>query len=573
MPGRPSSSGAGLISVSGRTRQEIIEEDVRDLARLGYAQQLFREMGGFSNFAISFSIISVLTGAVLLFGYGLKFAGPIVNSVGWPVVSLFTLSVAASMAELASAYPTAGGLYFWAFRLGGRTWAWVTAWLNMIGQVTITAGINVAAATYIIGAATRIAGVPAGVAVPVFGSATSWYFQLVVMVLIMIPQVIINIVGIRLTARLNALSVWWHVGGVVLITALLTFFGTHHNSAGFLLHRATVVSPLEAVSADLGGGRTGPGLVIADLKLPSPLFALLPALASAYAAAPFALVFVLGLLQAQWTYTGYDASAHVAEETVMARLNSAWGVFLSVAVSAVVGWVLLLILTWSIPGGDIAATANDAYPVLQIVYGNLSRVFANVIALVIGGAMWLCGLASITSMGRMWWAFARDDGMPGAGLLKRVSPRHGTPAVAIVATSLLAVLVTVYAAAYSAVTSISTITLYLAYVIPIYLNWRNRHRRRGEYTEPANAPWSLGRWGVALNVIAILWVVFIVVVFALPPNELVLWTMLSLAIALAAYWRVSARRRFAGPKSHPSGSSRAASDRQPSRSSSGGGGG
>ena len=106
-------------------------------------------MGGFSNFAISFSIISILTGAVLLYGYGLKFAGPIVNSVGWPLVSLFTLGVAASMAELASAYPTAGGLYFWAFRLGGRGWAWTTAWLNMIGQVTITAGINIAAAIYL----------------------------------------------------------------------------------------------------------------------------------------------------------------------------------------------------------------------------------------------------------------------------------------------------------------------------------------------------------------------------------------------------------------------------------------
>src|SRR5207249_8187358 len=143
-----------------------------------------------------------------------------------------------------------------------------------------------------------------------------------------------------------------------------------------------------------------PALIIADLKLPSPLFALFPALTSAYTAAPFALVFVLGLLQAQWTYTGYDASAHVAEETVMARLNSAWGVFLSVAVSAVVGWVLLLILTWSIPGGDIAATANDAYPVLQIVYGNLSRGFANLIALVIGGGLWLRGPASVPPMGR-----------------------------------------------------------------------------------------------------------------------------------------------------------------------------
>src|SRR5215212_3501238 len=131
----------------------LIDDDARDLERLGYAQQLFRTMGGFSSFAISFSIISILTGAVLLYGYGLKFVGPIANSVGWPVVSLFTLCVAASMAELASAYPTAGGLYFWAFRLGGRTWAWATAWLNMIGQITITAGINVAVAIYLIGAA------------------------------------------------------------------------------------------------------------------------------------------------------------------------------------------------------------------------------------------------------------------------------------------------------------------------------------------------------------------------------------------------------------------------------------
>src|SRR5881409_2220643 len=162
------------------TRQQLLEQDARDLARLGYSQQLFREMGGFSNFAISFSIISVLTGAVLLFGYGLKFAGPIINSVGWPVVSLFTLCVAASMAELASAYPTAGGLYFWAFRLGGKTWAWVTAWLNMIGQITITAGINVAAAIYIVGAIVRIFDIPADATVPVFGSLTNWYFQVFV---------------------------------------------------------------------------------------------------------------------------------------------------------------------------------------------------------------------------------------------------------------------------------------------------------------------------------------------------------------------------------------------------------
>ncbi len=529
------------------TRQQQLEQDARDLARLGYAQQLFREMGGFSNFAISFSIISVLTGAVLLYGYGLKLAGPVINTLGWPVASLFTLCVAASMAELASAYPTAGGLYFWAFRLGGRGWASLTAWLNMIGQVTITAGINVAAATYLIGAATRIAGLPADVAVPVFGSATNWYFQLAVMVAIMIPQVLINVYGIRLTARLSDFSVWWHVGGVLVIVLLLAFLGAHHNDAGFLVRHVTTVSPLDASSADLGGGRQTPALVVADWKIPSPLFALVPGLLPLYAAAPFALVFVLGLLQAQWTYTGYDASAHVAEETVMARLNSAWGVFLSVAISAVVGYALLLVLTWSIPNGDVAATANDAYPVLQVAYGNLPPALGHVVAMIIGGAMWLCGLASITSMARMWYAFARDDGMPGARFLKRVHPALRTPVWSIVVTSALAVLITIYAAAYSVVTSISTITLYLAYVIPIWLNWLNRLRRRGEYATRVTAPWSLGRFGPAINTVAILWVIVITVVFALPPNELVLWTMLLLGGLVALYWWLSARRRFVGP--------------------------
>jgi amino acid transporter len=526
---------------------EAIRRDAEDLARLGYAQQLFREMGGFSNFAVSFSIISVLTGAVLLYGYGLKFAGPVVNSVGWPLVSLFTLGIAASMAELASAYPTAGGLYFWAYRLGGRGWAWTTAWLNMLGQVTITAGINVAAAIYLIGAVTRIAGVPADAAVPIFGSLTAWYFQLFVMILIMIPQVAANLFGVRLTARLNDFSVWWHIGGVAVIVALLGFFATHHNPLAFLFRFENVVNPLDASSAPLPDGRVGPALVVGDLKVPSPLFGLFPGLAELYRAAPFFLVFPLALLQAQWTYTGYDASAHMAEETVMARKNSAWGVFLSVAVSAVVGYVLLLVLTWTIPRGDVAATASDVYPVLFIADHNLPRFGANLVAVIIGVAMWLCGASSVSSMGRMWFAFARDDGMPGSRWLRKVSERWGTPVFAIVITSVLCVLISLYAAAFTVITSISTISLYLAYGIPIYLNFRNRRRGRGEFTTPASAPWNLGRFAPQVNVIALFWIAVITVIFSLPPNELVLWTMLALAALLVVYWFGWARARFPGP--------------------------
>ena len=529
------------------SREELLRRDEEDLSRLGYAQQLLREMGGFSNFAISFSVISVLTGAVLLFGYGLKFAGPIINTVGWPVVSLFTLAVAASMAELASLYPTAGGLYFWAFRLGGRGWAFTTAWLNMVGQVTITAGIDIAAAIYLIGTATRLLGLPPDARLPVFGTVTSWNFQLFVMVLILIPQVAINVFGIRLTAKLSDFSVWWHIAGGALIVALLVFLGTHHNPGEFLTRFAPAVTPLEASSAPLPDGRVGPAVVVGDRTFPSPLFTLFPSLTAFYATGPFALVFVLGLLQAQWTYTGYDASAHVAEETVMARKNSAWGVFLSVAVSAVVGWVLMLVLTWCIPDGDVARTAADPYPVLYIVDHNLPRPLANLVAVVIGGAMWLCGLSSITSMGRMWYAFARDGGMPGSRLLRRIHSRWRTPVPAILVTSALAVAICVYAAAVPVITSISTIALYLAYGLPILLNLANRVRGRGEFATPENAPWSPGRFAPLLNAVAILWVAFITVVFCLPPNELVLWTMLFFCASLGTYWLVSARRTFRGP--------------------------
>jgi len=528
-------------------REEVRRRDAEDLRRLGYGQQLLREMGGFSNFAVSFSIISILTGAVLLFGYGLKLAGPIVNTAGWPLVSVFTLAIAAAMAQLASAYPTAGGLYFWAYRLGGRTWAWWTAWANMIGQVTITAGINVAAAIYAIGAAVRIFGLPESAELPVLGPLTSWRCELVVMVLLMVPQVLLNVYGIRAVARLNDFSVWWHIAGGGVIVALLLFFGKHHNGLAFLFRSGGPVTPLEASSAKLADGSVRPALVIGDSRIASPLFALFPGLAALYRRAPFVLAFGLALLQAQWTYTGYDASAHMAEETLMARKSAAWGVFLSVAVSAVFGYVLLVVLTLAIPDGDVARTASDPYPVLFIAGQNLSALATDVIAVFIGGAMWLCGCSSISSMARMWYAFARDGGIPGSRWLASVDRRSRAPAVAIVVTSLLAVLISIYAAAFTVITSISTIALYLAYGIPIFLDLRNQARRRGEATGKHNAPWNLGRVAQPIRIAALLWIAVISVLFTLPPNELVLWTLLLLGLVLAAYWFAGPRRHFRGP--------------------------
>lgn len=541
-----------MASKARPSREEIAQADLRDLHRLGYAQQLYREMGGFSNFAISFSIISILTGAILLFGFGLRFAGPVVNSIGWPLVSLFVLIIAASMAELASAYPTAGGLYFWAYRLGGRRWAWVTAWFNMIGQITIAAGVNIGVAIYLVGTVTRMLNLRADAPLPIFGSLTNWYFYVLIMALVTIPQVLINIRGIHLTARLSQLSVWWHIGGVVIIALLLTFLGKTHQPLSFAFEFAKTTSPYDFSSAEISKGVTAPALFMGNpvtLKplfvIPSPLFSLFPGLTDLYKTAPWWLLLGIGLLQAQWTYTGYDASAHMAEETLLARLNSAWGVFLSVAVSAVVGYVMLMVLTLSIK--DLPATATDAYPVLKIAYDNLSPFCGDLIAVIIAGAMWLCGLSAITSMSRMWFAFARDGGMPGYSVIKRIHPQWRSPANAIWITAALAVVMLLWAGAYYVVTAISVIMLYWAYGIPVFLNLRNKLRRRGEYATAQTAPWSLGKWGVALNIISVFWIVIITILFIIPPNELVLWTTVLICLFMFIYWQVDVKHRFTGP--------------------------
>jgi len=547
-----STENTHFLRMPRKSREQIIQEDIRDLHRLGYAQQLFREMGGFSNFAISFSIISILTGAILLFGFGLRFAGPIVNSIGWPLVSLFVLAIAASMAELASAYPTAGGLYFWAYRLGGRRWAWTTAWFNMIGQVTTPAGVNIGVAIYLVGAIIRIFSLPANLKIPFFGAIDNWYFYVFVMVLVTIPQVLINMLGIRVTSWLNTVSVWWHITGVALIALALTFLGKTHHPLSFAFQFLNTTNPYDFSSAEISKGVVAPALYLGNpitqkalLVLPSPLFALFPSLAALYHSAPLWLVLGIALLQAQWTYTGYDASAHMAEETCLARLNSAWGIFLSVAVSAVVGYVMLMILTLSIT--DIPATATDSYPVLKIVYDNLPAFLANGIAVVIAGAMWLCGLSCITSMSRMWFAFARDEGMPGHRFISRIHPKWGTPVNSILVTCAVAVLMLLWSGAYYVVTAICVIMLYWAYGIPIFLNLRNKLAHRGEYTTPERAPWNLKKWGIPLNFISVSWILLISVFLVMPPNELVLWTTALICLFMLVYWRLDVRRRFTGP--------------------------
>lgn len=480
--------------------------DKEVLHRFGYAQQLLRDMGGFSNFAISFSIISILTGAVTLYGVGLNAGGPVVMGIGWPLVTFFVLFVAAAMAELASAIPTSGALYHWASFLGGPTWGWMTAWLNLIGLIAAIAGIDYGCAQFM---------------VPLLGLRETQANFMVVFGVLLFSHAVLNHMGIRTVARLNDFSAWYHVAGVAIVVLALAFFAPKQPVSWLFTNTFTTVTDK-----------------------------------------PYWFAFLGGLLQAQWTYTGYDASAHTIEETKNARVSAPWGIYLSVAVSGLFGFLMLAFVTLAIK--DLNATASASNPFVYIFEQALGGAFGHVVLWIVTVAMWFCGLSCVTSTSRMIFAFARDRGLPLWAIWASVSPRWRTPAAGVWLAGVLAFLLVClifgvvqashwqgwirpfeFSTVYQAVTGISTIGLYLSYGIPLLL--KMRAVRQGLWTTRANGPWSLGNWSVPVNLIALSWIAFITVLFVLPPNQLTGYVFAGALLVMVGFYFIRVRGKFRGP--------------------------
>ena len=467
-----------------RKEELLAQKDVRELERLGYAQELLRGMGGFSNFAISFSIISILTGAVTLFDYGLTMGGPLEMTLGWPLATAGTLLVALSMAELCSALPTSGGMYHWSAELGGPTWAWFTAWLNIAGLITAIAAIDYGCAEFL---------------VPLLGLDSKPSTILFVYGLLLLTHGAINHYGIRWVAYLNDFSVTVHIAGVAVLIGALWFLAPK-RPLGFLLE-ASSSSTLHA---------------------------------------PYVWLFLLGLLQAQWTYTGFDASAHVAEETVDPRRRAPWGMVMSVVVSGFFGYLLILSLTWVIPNLNSVLNARDSsgHPlpaVLAIVEATLGEHAGKTVLILTVLAMWFCGLSAVTSVSRTIYAFARDKGVPLAKVWSSISPRHQTPAAAIWLSVGLAFAALIYSRSYSVVASISVVGFYLSYIIPVFLGWR----RKSQWMEK-RGPFHLGSRSNLINGLAVVWTLFVCTLMVMPPNTragLAILVVVALLFALHQFTR------------------------------------
>jgi amino acid transporter len=420
---------------------------------------------------------------VTLYKHGLEYGGPLQMLVGWPLVTLLTLPIAASLAELASAYPTAGALYHWSAILGGRGAGFLTAWLNTIGQFAITAGIDYGLSEFL----------AAMLGWDQLFPEADWRSRLPTLglcALVLLSHGILNHLGVRLVARLNDLSAWVHIAGVALLVSALALFAPH-QPAEFLLQR----------HGSAGG-------------------------------------FAIGLLLGAWTFTGYDASAHVSEETKDPSRNAPWGMILAVAISGAAGYALLLAVTLSIGSLDAALAASN--PFIFVLRSSLGAQLGNALVAVAMAAMWFCGLSSVTSNSRMLFAFARDGGLPFSKRLARVSPRYKSPSTAVWVSAAMALVVALWSEAYSSMVALSTLALYASYGVPIVCGFHKRaSRKRG--------PWTLGRFGTAVNVVAISWIFAACALFVLPPDERAGYAFAACLAALAVYWFGYMRGRFKGP--------------------------
>jgi amino acid transporter len=509
-----------------------LTEDERTLAALGYKQELSRTWSSFSNFAISFSIISILAGCFTTFGVAWNAGGPIAISWVWPILSLGILIIGFCMSELVSAFPTSGGIYWWASKLGGAKAGYYTGWLNLIGLLAIVASVAYGCATFF------------DVTLSQFSSGWASGYSLprvfYVFIAILLLAAIINIFSSKLLAWLNNISVWWHVLGAIIVVAILFAIPKEHSSLSWMFTGHINNTGF------IGGSTTGFGF--------------------------FFLVLPIGFLLTQYTITGYDASAHLSEETQAAANGAAKGIWRSIFYSAIGGYILLMAFLYAVGPNQQKVTDAGGF-VGAIFTSSMSAHWSGTVLFISTAGQFFCTVACMTSCTRMMFAFSRDGAIPGAKYWAKLN-KNKVPVNGVILTVVVALIITLPAIkavtiqlpsgpapspiAFYAVVSIGVLGLYLAFAIPIFLRWR-----AGDNFKPG--PWTLGNKYKWLAPIALIEIAITSVAAIMPTSSggapwygagvfswrYVNYAPIVLGVALIALWigwHVSAKKWFTGPK-------------------------
>jgi amino acid transporter len=495
------------------------DADEQRLAELGYRQELRRKWSGFSNFAVSFSIISILAGTFTTFGQAWNNGGPVAISWGWPIISLFILIIGFSMSELVSAYPTAGGIYWWAATMGRPVHGWFTGWLNLVGLIAVTASVDYGCATFLnLSLKALTDGAWAGTLNQAF----------LLFVIILALHGLINIYGHNIIDVLQNVSVWWHVVGVAAVVLILAFVPEKHQSFQFVFTE-------RFNNSGFADGSTS-GIPYWFYVLP------------------------LGFLLTQYTITGFDACAHVSEETRGAGRAAANGLWQSIFWSAIGGWIVLLAFLFAATDVD---AVNAGFGFSGAIFESaLTPFFFKAVIIISTIGQFFCGMSCVTSMSRMTYAFSRDRALPFSRVWSKVD-RNGTPVNAIIGGTIAGGLLSLPAlynyngipVAFYAVVSVTVIGLYLAFLIPIMLRLR-----MGDRFVPG--PWTLGPkykvlgWIASIEIIVIcIYFIMPIVPAGVPFSDDFTWSAVNYAgiavggvvLLVALWWLLSARKWFTGP--------------------------
>lgn len=483
------------------------DADAKKLAELGYKQEFDRKWSGFHNFAISFSIISILSGCFTTFAQAWNNGGPVAISIGWPIIAALIMIVGLVMAELLSAMPTAGGIYYWALNLGKPVHGWVTGWLNLMGLIAVTAGVDYGFANFFVYTAN------------LFNSSidpANLKLVFVVFAATLLIHIAMNIYGAKIIHRLQSINVWWHVGGVTAVILILIMIPTKHQSTSWVFTHQ-----------------------INNSGFGNYWFYVLP----------------VGFLLTQYTITGFDASAHVSEETGQASKAAAQGLWKSIAYSAVAGWILLLAFLYA---ATDEAGITKAGGISQAIFVTaLTTGWAKIVLIITCVGQFFCGMSCVTAGSRMLFAFSRDRAVPGHKNWTKLDKNHNPSRAAfgLGFASLIIALPAVWSAvAFFAVTSMAVIGLFGSFAIPIWLRWR-----KGDAFKQGD--WNLGKKWKWMAPIAVLEIVILSVYFCLPTTPAGIWWSADFKILSANYtpiaflvvlggamiwWWVSAHKHFKG---------------------------
>ena len=480
---------------------KALDHDAAELKKMGYEQELNRHMGGFSNFAISFSIICILAGGISAFPLALGGAGGASIGIGWLVGGLFAAIVALSMAQISSSYPTAGGLYHWGSILGGKGFGWCTAWFNLLGLIFVVASVNFGVYDFFF----------KGLAMPILGvDVTGWGYshQVFYIALFTAIQALLIYRFPKFTTKITDLS--GYLIFIITIALVLSLLAYHQGALEFSrLFTFTNFTGTEGSIWPKSEGMVFP--------------------------------FLLGLLLAVYTITGFDASAHTSEETRDAARTVPKGIVSSVVYSVIFGYILICTFVLVLP--DVETGVKNGFGFFSKLLETLPSTLQTVLGLGIFLVNFLCGLACLTSTSRMMYAFARDGGLPASNMLKQVSPTLKTPVAAVWVSAILSVAATLYAAAFSVLAVGCAVFLYISYIMPIAAGVLAEGK-----TWKHKGPFDLGSSSKLIAVLAVIGGGFLVIVGIQPPNEKVLYVTIAMLVVMAVFWFVFGEsKRFKGP--------------------------